>query len=167
MPEALGSDPVAADAHNRQDFVPPLEDIQPVVLYDSNIAVEEYDIVTGIKGSDRKSKSDSAEVTTKKATVEETSGRVVTRAKGGTPSKSINPSIHFGSLQNPDIEFIAVHSIAPLRNGFREFTIPGVHRPLAPTLRWSSGLTLQIPVRVNEFEYVTADEARPKGTKYC
>ncbi|KAL7669534.1 hypothetical protein ACOME3_010186 [Neoechinorhynchus agilis] len=47
-----------------RDLVPPLEDIQPVVLYDSNITVEESDILTGIKG-------DPAEVTTKKATVEQ------------------------------------------------------------------------------------------------
>ncbi|KAL7672673.1 hypothetical protein ACOME3_007554 [Neoechinorhynchus agilis] len=87
--------------NSNEDLLETNEDIQPVVLYDSNIAVEGYDIVTGIKGSNRKSKSDSAEVTTKKATVEqkveETSERVVTRAKGETPSKSINPSIHFGN----------------------------------------------------------------------
>ncbi|KAL7669576.1 hypothetical protein ACOME3_010228 [Neoechinorhynchus agilis] len=46
------------------DLVPSSEAIRPVVLYDSNITVEESDIVTGIKG-------DPAEVTTKKATVEQ------------------------------------------------------------------------------------------------
>ncbi|KAL7669152.1 hypothetical protein ACOME3_009818 [Neoechinorhynchus agilis] len=84
-----------------RDLVPPLEDIQPVVSYDSNITVEEYDIVTGIKGNDRKNKSDPAEVITMKATVEQkvqvTPERVETGAKGGTPSKSINPPIHFGN----------------------------------------------------------------------
>ncbi|KAL7671937.1 hypothetical protein ACOME3_006839 [Neoechinorhynchus agilis] len=77
-----------------RDLVPTLDDIQPVVHYDSNITVEESNIVTWIKG-------DPAEVITKKATVEQkvqvTSERVETRAKGGTPSKSINHPIHFGS----------------------------------------------------------------------
>ncbi|KAL7669095.1 hypothetical protein ACOME3_009764 [Neoechinorhynchus agilis] len=50
-----------------RDLVPPLEDIQPVVLYDSNITVEEYDIVTLIKGNDRKNQSDPAEVITMKS----------------------------------------------------------------------------------------------------
>ncbi|KAL7668050.1 hypothetical protein ACOME3_008768 [Neoechinorhynchus agilis] len=80
------------------DSTPPLEDIQHVVLYDPKIVVE-YDIVTGIIGNDMKSEKHSAEVTTKKATVEQklqvTPERVVSRAKGGTPSKSINPPIHF------------------------------------------------------------------------
>ncbi|KAL7673541.1 hypothetical protein ACOME3_008396 [Neoechinorhynchus agilis] len=84
-----------------RDLLPPLEDIQPVVHYDSNITVEEYDIVTGIKYNDRKNQSDPAEVITMKARVEQkvqgTLERVETRAKGGTPSKSINPSIHFGN----------------------------------------------------------------------
>ncbi|KAL7671824.1 hypothetical protein ACOME3_006726 [Neoechinorhynchus agilis] len=66
-----------------RDLVPPLEDIQPVVFNDSEITVES-DIVTGIKGNDKK-ESDPAEVITEKATVqqkvEETSER---------------PSIHFG-----------------------------------------------------------------------
>ncbi|KAL7673870.1 hypothetical protein ACOME3_000150 [Neoechinorhynchus agilis] len=84
-----------------RDLVPPLEYIQPGVLYGSNLSVEKYDIVTGIKGSDRKSESDSAEIITMKVTVEQkvqgTPERVETRTKGGTPSKSINPSIHFGN----------------------------------------------------------------------
>ncbi|KAL7671706.1 hypothetical protein ACOME3_006610 [Neoechinorhynchus agilis] len=74
---------------------------KPVVLYDSNITVEEHDIVIGIKGNDRKKESDPAEVITKKAAVGQkvqvTPEQVVTRAKGGTPSKSINHPIHFGS----------------------------------------------------------------------
>ncbi|KAL7674855.1 hypothetical protein ACOME3_001129 [Neoechinorhynchus agilis] len=53
------------------DLALPLEDIQHTVLNDFKITVEEYDIVTVIKGSDRKSESDLAEVTTKKATVEQ------------------------------------------------------------------------------------------------
>ncbi|KAL7673527.1 hypothetical protein ACOME3_008382 [Neoechinorhynchus agilis] len=93
------------------NLVPPLEYIQPVVLNDSKITVE-YDIVTGTKGNDGKSERNSAEVTTKKATVqqkaEESSERVGTRAKGGTnnykiikltptPSKSVNHPIHFSN----------------------------------------------------------------------
>ncbi|KAL7678391.1 hypothetical protein ACOME3_004618 [Neoechinorhynchus agilis] len=66
----------------------PQEGIQPAVLNDSKITVKEHDIVTKIKGNDRKSESDSPSVTTKKATVEqkveETSERVGTRAKGGS-----------------------------------------------------------------------------------
>ncbi|KAL7668936.1 hypothetical protein ACOME3_009617 [Neoechinorhynchus agilis] len=54
-----------------RDLVPPLEDIQPVEFNDSKVTVEEYDIVTVIKCNDRKSESDSAEVTSKKATVEQ------------------------------------------------------------------------------------------------
>ncbi|KAL7676518.1 hypothetical protein ACOME3_002771 [Neoechinorhynchus agilis] len=88
-----------------RNLVPPLEDIQL-------LTVEVYDIVTGIKGNDRKIESDSPSLTTQKATVEqkvdEIFERVGTRAKGEannykdirlkpTPSKSINPLIHFGN----------------------------------------------------------------------
>ncbi|KAL7675129.1 hypothetical protein ACOME3_001398 [Neoechinorhynchus agilis] len=83
-------------------------DIQPEVLNDSKIIAEEYDIVTPIKGNDRKTESDSVDVTTKRATVEEqvkdTSERMGKKAIGETnnykdirltSSKSINPSIYF------------------------------------------------------------------------
>ncbi|KAL7668259.1 hypothetical protein ACOME3_008969 [Neoechinorhynchus agilis] len=63
------------------------------VVLDSKIAVEQYDIATGIKSNDRKSESDSPLVTTKEARVEETSERVGTRAKGRT---SLYHPIHFG-----------------------------------------------------------------------
>ncbi|KAL7673785.1 hypothetical protein ACOME3_000066 [Neoechinorhynchus agilis] len=86
-----------------RDLVPPLKNIQHVVLHDSNLTVEEYDIVTGLNGNDSKSESDSPSVTTKKATVEqkveETSELVETRAKGGTPSKSIAPFLNCRGLQ--------------------------------------------------------------------
>ncbi|KAL7672149.1 hypothetical protein ACOME3_007043 [Neoechinorhynchus agilis] len=88
-----------------RDLVPSLQDIQPVVPYDADITVEEYDIVTGIKVNDRKNGSDPAEVITMKATVEQkvqvTAERIETRAKGGTPSKPINPLIHFGNDTPP------------------------------------------------------------------
>ncbi|KAL7667835.1 hypothetical protein ACOME3_010350 [Neoechinorhynchus agilis] len=81
-----------------RDLVPALEDIHHVVP-DSKITAE-YDMDNCKKGNDRKSESDSPSLTTKKATVEqkakETSERVETRAKGGTPSKYINPPVHFG-----------------------------------------------------------------------
>ncbi|KAL7669506.1 hypothetical protein ACOME3_010160 [Neoechinorhynchus agilis] len=117
-----------------RDLVPPLEDIQPVVLYDSNITVES-DIVTGIKG-------DPAEVTTKKATVEQkvqvTPERVVTREKGGNPSKSINPLIHFGNdkpfppVPSSLVALNSTHSImhSSIEDGNRTIFISGM--PEAP-----------------------------------
>ncbi|KAL7670243.1 hypothetical protein ACOME3_005182 [Neoechinorhynchus agilis] len=88
-----------------RDLVPPLKDIQPAVLHDSNLTVDEYDHVTVIKGNDRKKESDPAELIATKATVEQkvqaTPERVETRAKGRTLSKSINPSIHFGNDTPP------------------------------------------------------------------
>ncbi|KAL7672181.1 hypothetical protein ACOME3_007075 [Neoechinorhynchus agilis] len=83
--EAIGVQKSMNISKITKDLVPPLEDIQPVVLNDSKITVKEYDIVTGIKGNAIKSERNSAEVTTNKATVEqkieETSERVETRAK--------------------------------------------------------------------------------------
>ncbi|KAL7673398.1 hypothetical protein ACOME3_008257 [Neoechinorhynchus agilis] len=93
-----------------RDLAAPLEDIQPGVIYDSTITVDECDIRASIKHSDRKRVNDSPSETSKKATVEqkveETSERVGRRAKGGTnnykdirltptPSQSIKPTIHF------------------------------------------------------------------------
>ncbi|KAL7677502.1 hypothetical protein ACOME3_003739 [Neoechinorhynchus agilis] len=70
-----------------RDLVPPSEDIESGVLNDFKIIVEEYDIKTLIKGSDRKSESDAPpEATTKtkvKQMVSETSERAGRRAKGG------------------------------------------------------------------------------------